>query len=334
MPKINYSLDKHPSGCPRLFLAPMEGVGDRPFRKALAEVGGFDEACTEFIRVPVNAHVESLAKVYDPHELGLTPLAAQIMGQDPNLCAFMGQELEKRGALRIELNCGCPSNTVTGKGAGSSLLKDPDLLYKIAHALVNACSVPVSIKMRAGYDDTVLFNDNLKAAEASGACFITLHARTKKDGYLAPANWDLIAQAKSLLSIPVIGNGDIKSPQCAQKMLSQTRCDALMIGRAACADPFIFHKIKAHFESKTFETNLADYMQFLHSFARHLDKGTLSKTVVNKLKQIINFMLKKDEQTECYRIEMLRLNHSDPFIFLQHVSTLLEKAWSKSHGLI
>jgi tRNA-dihydrouridine synthase C len=327
MPKLTYPLDKHLSGCPRLFLAPMEGVGDRPFRKAMVEVGGFDEACTEFIRVPVNAHVESLAKVYDSNELVIMPLAAQIMGQDPDLCAAMGKELEKRGAKRIELNCGCPSNTVTGKGAGSSLLKDPELLYKIGCALVSSCDVPVSIKMRAGYEDTTLFHENLKAAEDTGACFITLHARTKKDGYVAPAKWELIAEAKSLLTIPLVGNGDIKSPECAKKMLEDTGCDALMIGRAACSDPFIFHKIKASFESKFFQPSLSDYMSFLHSFANHLNEGTPSRTKVNKLKQIINFMLKKDDHTESYRIHMLRFESSDPAVFLKHVEELLSKAF-------
>lgn len=326
MPKFNYPLERHPSGCPKLFLAPMEGVGDRPFRKALSEVGGFDEACTEFIRVPVNAHVESLAKVYDPLEIAPLPLAAQIMGQDPILCAAMGVELEKRGALRIELNCGCPSNTVTGKGAGSSLLKDPELLYKIGQALVSSCNVPVSIKMRAGYDDISLFNENLKAAEETGVSFITLHARTKKDGYTAPAKWELIAHAKKYLSIPVIGNGDIRTKECANKMLLQTNCDALMIGRAAVQDPFIFHKIKASFECKNYTPTLEDYMSFLHSFSLHLNSGTPSKTRVNKLKQIINFMLKKDDATETYRLEMLRFNHHDPLIFLKHTEQLLSKA--------
>lgn len=326
MPKFTYPLLKHSSGCPRLFLAPMEGVGDRPFRKAMAEVGGFDEACTEFIRVPVNAHVESLAKVYDANELLIMPLAAQIMGQDPDLCAAMGQELEKRGAQRIELNCGCPSNTVTGKGAGSSLLKDPDLLHKIGKAVVSACNVPVSIKMRAGYEDTSLFYENLKAAEETGVCFITLHARTKKDGYTAPARWELIKEAKQRLSIPLVGNGDIKSPSCVQKMLEETNCDAVMIGRSACADPFIFLKIKAHFASLQYFPKASDYMAFLYSFCHHLNPSTPSKTRVNKLKQIINYMLKKDENTEKFRIEMLRLDFHDPMLFLQNVEALIIKA--------
>lgn len=323
MPKFKYNLDKHASGCPRLFLAPMEGVGDRPFRKAIAKVGGFDEACTEFIRVPVNAHVESLAKVYEHNELDFIPLAAQIMGQDPDLCAKMGLELQKRGAKRIELNCGCPSNTVTGKGAGSSLLKDPDLLHKIGAQLVSVCDVPVTIKMRAGYEDTTLFLENLKAAEETGVSFITLHARTKKDGYILPARWELIAQAKQYLSIPLVGNGDITSVDCSFNILSQTGCDAIMIGRAAVKDPFIFHKIKAAYNQSAFHPTLDDYMTFLSDFATNLDQGTPKKTQVNKLKQIINFMLKHDGSTEAYRIAMLRLLDLEPRIFLEKVKQIL-----------
>lgn len=112
-------------GCPYLFLAPMEGVGDRCFRRAMASVGGFDEAVTDFLRVPTNAHIQSLARVYEAGETHPIPLAVQLMGSDAELMAAMAQEVEKRGAPRIDLNCGCPSNTVTGRGAGSSLLKDP-----------------------------------------------------------------------------------------------------------------------------------------------------------------------------------------------------------------
>lgn len=113
-------LSKDPHGTPYLQLAPMEGVGDACFRKAMGSIGGFDEAVRDFIRVPRNAHVASLAKVYDSQELSPIPLAAQIMGSDLEFMAAMARQLEKRGAHRIDLNCGCPSNTVTGRGAGSS----------------------------------------------------------------------------------------------------------------------------------------------------------------------------------------------------------------------
>lgn len=204
-------LPKNSHGCPTLFLAPMEGVADRAFRIAMSKVGGFDQACTEFIRVPRNAHVASLARVYDPDELGQVPIAAQIMGGEPHLMAEMVLELNRRGAKRIDLNCGCPSNTVTGKGAGSSLLKDPNHLYDVARAMVKASLVPVTAKLRSGFEDTSLFKENLLAAQESGIAFLTLHPRTKVDGYKPPARWDLIAQAKELLQIPVVGNGDINS---------------------------------------------------------------------------------------------------------------------------
>ena len=144
-------LQKDSHGCPYLFLAPMEGVGDRCFRKAMASIGGFDEAVTDFMRVPANAHVQSLARRYESQETAPIPLAAQLMGSDISLMAAMAQEVEARGAPRIDLNCGCPSNTVTGRGAGSSLLKEPDLLYRVAEGMVKAVSVPVTIKMRSGY---------------------------------------------------------------------------------------------------------------------------------------------------------------------------------------
>ena len=147
-------LPKNSNGCPYLFLAPMEGVGDKAFRKAMAGVGGMNEAVTEFISIPANAHVESLVRVYDSQELAPLPLAAQIMGADPRLMAAMALEIEKKGAPRIDINCGCPSNTVTGRGAGSSLLKNPDYLYEVAKAVISAVKTPVTIKMRSGYEDT------------------------------------------------------------------------------------------------------------------------------------------------------------------------------------
>lgn len=240
-------LPKDSNGCPFLLLAPMEGVGDRCFRKAIASIGGFDEAVRDFLRVPRNAHIKSLAREYDADELKPIPLAAQLMGSDPELMGAMAQEIEQRKAPRIDLNCGCPSNTVTGRGAGSSLLKDPDFLYQNAKAIVKSVSIPVTIKMRSGYEDISLFKENLCAAQESGAHYITLHPRTKVDGYSPPARWDLIAEAKSILKIPLVGNGDILNVEHALKMLQTTGCDALMIGRGSVINPFIFHQIRAHF---------------------------------------------------------------------------------------
>lgn len=213
-------LPKNIDGCPYLLLAPMEGVGDRDFRQAMASIGGFDEAVTDFIRVPSNAHIPSLAKKYEVKETDPIPLAAQIMGADPILMAEMAIELQNRGAPRVDVNCGCPSNTVTGRGAGSSLLKDPSYLHEIVKACVDAVTIPVTVKMRSGFEDISLFKENLLAAQETGVQFITLHPRTKVDGYGPPARWDLIAEAKSLLRIPLVGNGDILTAADAKKMLS------------------------------------------------------------------------------------------------------------------
>ena len=245
-------LPKNSNGCPYLILAPMEGVGDRCFRKAMASVGGFNEGVRDFLRVPSNAHVKSLAVVYQADELAPIPLAAQIMGSDIQLMADMAQELASRGAPRLDLNCGCPSNTVTGRGAGLSLLKDPEHLYQVAKAMVKAVQIPVTAKLRSGFDDTSLFKENLLAAQESGISYLTLHPRTKAEGYGPPAHWDLIAEAKSLLSIPVVGNGDILTVADGLKMLQMTHCDALMIGRGSIINPFIFHQIQAHYSGQSY----------------------------------------------------------------------------------
>lgn len=230
-------LSKDVNGCPYLQLAPMEGVGDSSFRKAIASIGGFDEAVRDFLRVPSNAHVKSLSRVYCADELAPIPLAAQIMGSDTDLMAEMAQELVLRGAPRIDVNCGCPSHTVTGRGAGSSLLKDPNVLHEVAKAVVQAVSIPVTVKMRSGFENISLFKENLLAAQESGVRYITLHPRTKVDGYGPPARWDLIAEAKSILKVPLVGNGDILTVENALDMLKMTQCDGLMIGRGSVINP-------------------------------------------------------------------------------------------------
>ena len=263
-------LPKDAHGCPYLQLAPMEGVGDRSFRKAMASVGGFDEAVRDFLRVPTNAHVKSLAKVYEADELAPIPLAAQIMGSDPELMGDMAREMEERGALRVDVNCGCPSNTVTGRGAGSSLLKDPDFLHEVVRSVVKAVSIPVTVKMRSGFLDTSLFQENLLAAQSTGVRYITIHPRTKVDGYGPPAKWELIAQAKALLKIPVVGNGDILTVEDALHMLRMTACDALMIGRGSLMNPFLFHQIKARFAGKSYEPKWEDLIRYFETYLQHL----------------------------------------------------------------
>jgi len=318
-------LPKNPHGCPFLFLAPMEGVGDRCFRKAMASIGGFDEGVTDFLRVPKNAHVESLAREYDPKEIDPIPLAAQIMGSDTDLMPAMALELEKKGAPRIDLNCGCPSNTVTGRGAGSSLLRTPELLYEVAKAMVKAVRLPVSIKMRSGYEDISLFKENLLAAQESGVKFITLHPRTKVDGYGPPAKWELIAEAKSILKIPVIGNGDILNVNDAVRMLGQTKCDALMIGRGAVINPFIFHQIKAYFANVPYEIEWQKIRKYIDVYLAAIPDETPLRIRINKLKQLFGFLFKGNDCLLSYREGILRQTPSSVGEFIDHTLPLLQK---------
>lgn len=316
-------------GCPYLFLAPMEGVGDGAFRKAMASLGGFNEACTEFLRVPTNAHVKSLAKRYSPSETAPIPQAAQLMGSDPELMAAMAVEIEKRGAKRIDLNCGCPSPTVTGRGAGSSLLKDPSHLYTVAKALVDAVEIPVTAKLRSGFQDTALFEDNLLAAQESGIAYLTLHPRTKLEGYTPPAHWELIAKAKSLLHIPVVGNGDILTPADAKRMLKETGCDALMIGRGAVINPWIFHEIRASFSQIPHQKQLDALTRFLDIFASNLTEESRLRNKINKLKQLASYLFRAAPTLLEARDALLRTSFSSVEEVLSTITPLL----INGHGL-
>ena len=277
-------------GVPPLFLAPMEGLGDRRLRRALAfSTGGFDEACREFTRVPgvlsQGARPEKLLRGialtgYDADELtdwtkfawnewdqdavGTPPptsrapnlLAAQLMGSNEELlerCArFLANE---GGAPRVDLNCGCPANVVTGKGAGSSLLRDPRDVESCAAAVargVAGTGCAVTVKLRSGFDDRGLLRDNLLAAQEGGAEFITLHPRTRAQGYSGRADWDDIAFAADLLHIPVVGNGDVTSASLAAKMVRETGCTGVMIGRGAVQDPLVFRRCVAALSDDSF----------------------------------------------------------------------------------
>lgn len=320
-------LPKDSSGCPFLILAPMEGVGDSCFRKAMASIGGFDEAVRDFLRVPKNAHVKSLAAVYNAQELLPIPIAAQLMGSDPELMAAMAQEIESKGAPRIDLNCGCPSNTVTGRGAGSSLLQEPDYLHIVAKAIVKSVKVPVTIKMRSGYQDISLFKENLLAAQESGARYITLHPRTKVDGYGPPARWDLIAEAKTILHIPLVGNGDILTVDDALKMLALTQCDALMIGRGSLINPFLFHQIRAHFSGRLFQPDWDALVNYLDVYLAAMPDEIPQKTRINKLKQLMGFLFKGNSRLLEVRPELLRAQYTNAASFLQFALPLLQAHW-------
>lgn len=321
-------------GAPATFAAPMEGLGDARFRIALAArgLGGFDEACREFIRIPGTLPngadpekiVRNLCGKYDASELpGGLPLGAQLMGSEPELLTLASRYLAiDLKAPRIDLNCGCPANVVTGKGAGSSLLRDPALVYETVKAVADGArgsGAYVTMKLRSGYDDSGLLRENLCAAREAGARFVSLHARTRKQGYSGRANWNEIAFAKEVLGddVPVIGNGDVTSAHRCAELLRATNADGVMIGRGAVQDPLIFRRIAAsvtrdehgvvrvsdHSFEREFEVQLV--LDFLRTFADEVFKtenkpngkrgsGVLARELetfkVGKLKSIVKYL--------------------------------------------
>ncbi|MCH9614104.1 MAG: tRNA-dihydrouridine(16) synthase [Chlamydiia bacterium] len=294
----------------------MEGVGSTAYRRAISLIGGFDEACTEFLRVPKHANCKALAKHYDPHVTAPIPQAAQIMGSEPLLLAEMASELEERGAPRIDLNCGCPSKKVNGKGAGASLLLEPQLLHDCLKAMVEAVSIPVTAKLRSGYNDSGLFEENILSASSSGIKFLTLHPRTKLEGYKPPCHWHLIKKAKEIGKIPVVGSGDVTTPALALKMLEETGCDGIMVGRGALMNPWIFHEIRQMLENIPCEISWETTRRYFENFVE-----SVGEKAVSQMKQLFNFMFQRPELLP-YRREMLRGTYSsssDVFLKNMHV---------------
>lgn len=309
---------KHP-----LILAPLEGVGDICFRKAIASIGGFDEAVTPFLSVPKNAHTKSLAKAYNSNEIAPIPLTAQILGNDPILMAQMAFDLEQRKAPKIDINFGCPSNTVNAREAGSFLLQKPEKIYQITKAVFNSIHIPLSVKMRAGYKDKTLFQENLLAAQEAGASAITLHPRLKSDFYENRANWDLIAKAKEILKIKVIGNGDITTKEDALKMILETKCDALMIGRGALQNPFIFQEIKAFFQGENYHTSFQELANYLISYVSYFPSSLKDQIKINKVKQIFSYL--------CLNYEIL---NEKRMIILKDKEVFFDKFFKKALTLL
>lgn len=303
---------------PKLYLAPMEGLGNFSFRNAISLIGGFDEATREFISVPKEAHVKSLAKKFDFSDTFPIPQAAQVMGSDPSTLAAMTEALIEKGAKRVELNVGCPSNTVTGNGAGSSLLKDPENLHKILKAMTAVSTVPLTAKLRSGFSDTSLFKENLLAAESAGITHLTLHPRTKLEGYKGFANIELIKEAKELLSIPVIGNGDIKTREDALHMLNYTGCDGLMVGRGAVINPWIFHEIKGNFDLE----NTNETIIYLERFYQNVCEKA-PKNQIGQMKGLFSFLFSRNSIVLEKRRDMLRKRDCSPREFFEYCIEIL-----------
>lgn len=236
----------------KIMLAPMEGVIDHHMREALTRLGGYDGCVTEFLRISDQRLPARVFKRLSPElaQQGKTasgvPVVLQLLGGDAAMMAANAKTAVELGAPAIDINFGCPSKLVTSKMSGSALLQRPEQVHTIVAAVRQAvdAAIPVSAKMRLGYEDDALALDNALAIETAGACELTVHARTKVEGYKPPARWEALAPLREALTIPLIANGDIRSVDDYRRCVEASGCHDVMLGRGAINDPSLARQIK------------------------------------------------------------------------------------------
>jgi nifR3 family TIM-barrel protein len=232
-----------------LILAPMAGVTDLPFR-LLCKEQGTGMTCTEMVSAKAIAfHNKNTAALMqtDPAE---RPVSLQLFGSDPDIISETAAAIEDEPFDILDINMGCPVPKVAGNGEGSALMKNPGLVEEIITKTVRAIHKPVTIKIRKGFtEQSVNAPEIARIAEASGAAAVAVHGRTREQYYSGQADWDIIRQVKQAVKIPVIGNGDIVSAQSAARMLEETGCDAVMVGRGARGNPWLFREIVSFLET-------------------------------------------------------------------------------------
>ncbi|MCW7549891.1 tRNA dihydrouridine(16) synthase DusC [Photorhabdus sp. APURE] len=285
----------------RVLLAPMEGVLDSLVRELLSEINEYDLCITEFLRVvdsllPVKSFYRICPELRNQSRTSSgTLVRVQLLGQYPQWLAENAARAIELGSYGIDLNCGCPSKTVNGSGGGATLLKDPELIYQGAKAIREAvpAHLPVTVKVRLGWDSGDRQFEIADAVQQAGATEITVHGRTKEDGYKAERiNWQAIGEIRQRLSIPVIANGEIWDWQSAQDCLSVTGCEAIMIGRGALHVPNLSRVVKYNEPKMCWQ----DIVQLLQKYIRLEKQGDTGQYHVARIKQWLGYLRKEYEE--------------------------------------
>ena len=270
---------------PATLLAPMAGVTDTIFRRVIRGLGGCGLIMTEFTSAEgvTRSAAKTLRYLYfdeDEH-----PIAAQLFGANAEVMASAAALVEDLGFDQVDINLGCPAKKVV-KCGGSGLLRDLKLLETVLRAVRATVKIPLTIKMRSGWDDAnIVAVEVARMAEGIGIEAIAVHPRTRVQGYSGQADWNVIARVKQSVAIPVIGNGDIRTPEDAERMVKETGCDAVMIGRTAATNPWIFRQMEQYFSSGAYdEPSEADRYQLLSGYFRSLIAAELPDAI-GKMKQ-------------------------------------------------
>lgn len=251
-----------------LILAPMAGVSDLPFRLLCREQGA-GLVCMEMVSAKAilykNRNTEELLAI-DPKE---HPVSLQLFGSDPDIISEIAKQIEERPFDILDLNMGCPVPKVVNNGDGSALMKNPRLAGEIIEKTARAIKKPLTVKIRKGFDDAHVNAVELAhIAQESGAAAVAVHGRTREQYYAGHADWDIIRQVKEAVSIPVIGNGDIRTPEDVAAMAEQTGCDGYMIARGAEGNPWIFRQILHYFETGE-HLSRPDFSEVTEMLLRH-----------------------------------------------------------------
>lgn len=266
-----------------LLLAPMEGLTDFHMRDVLTRLGRYDWCVTEFIRVTDRVHP---ARVFfhacpelhgDGRTAAGTPVHVQLLGSDVAMLAANAARAAELGALAIDLNFGCPAKTVNNHGGGAVLLDTPETVHAIVAAVRAAvpAGIPVSAKMRLGVKDRSRMIENAQGIEAAGAKWLTVHARTKEDGYRPPAHWEAIAEIRSRVNVRVIANGEMWTPEDAQRCRDVSGCEDLMLGRGAVTRPDLVNRIRGAGEGLSWAAMVEAQLAFLAHMEAARRVGTL-----------------------------------------------------------